>query len=265
MCTPANPSRRQWSTLHRVSAVSFSPDGQSVLTASDDWTIWDSDTGQPRTKLSTGGSLGGVPRRFQPRWKPVSLLRGQTAQIWETDSGKLQATLPHAGIVWHATFSPDGRWVVTSSAVTSQSTSLGSHHGTSSGCSHETAQWRHAGAVQSQQPIRGYRRLGQNSPSLGGEHGHACYASAETRWGRSLCSLQSRWTPDRDRKHGLVGSRMGSGQSWRDLKIYPTFGPVQLDDHRKVQPRRQSYRDGKRWTVWLVFGIQTNLNRLRRH
>jgi WD40 repeat protein/serine/threonine protein kinase len=108
-----------------VSNICFSPDGQSVVTAgrvSGEGTdinggarIWDAVTGRPLTPPLETSGFGLFHASFSPDGRRIVTAGGE-ARIWDTASGKLLTTLPHRDIVWHASFSPDGRRVVTASA-----------------------------------------------------------------------------------------------------------------------------------------------------
>jgi WD40 repeat protein len=98
-----------------VRAVSFSPDGSLVLTASDDGTarIWRADGVLVHT-LKQPGPL--TAASFSPDATLVLTAgRDGTARIWRMDTGEPTATLRHGGPVTSATFSHDGRAVVTTS------------------------------------------------------------------------------------------------------------------------------------------------------
>jgi WD40 repeat protein len=98
-----------------VRAVSFSPDGSLVLTASDDDSarIWRADGVLVRT-LRQGGPP--TSASFSPEATLVLTAgRDGTARIWRMDTGKQTATLRHGGPVTSATFSHDGRVVLTTS------------------------------------------------------------------------------------------------------------------------------------------------------
>ncbi len=98
-----------------VTSASFSPDGQRVVTASEDRTaqIWDAETG---ARL-----IGPLNHVDAVRWaefspdgeKIVTGSSDDTAAIWDARSGKKLVTLQHARIVEQARFSPDGRRLVT--------------------------------------------------------------------------------------------------------------------------------------------------------
>jgi WD40 repeat protein len=98
-----------------VRAVSFSPDGSLVLTASDDGSarIWRADGTLVHT-LRQGGPV--TAASFAPAATLVLTAgRDGTARIWRMDTGELTATLRHGGPVTSATFSRDGRVVLTTS------------------------------------------------------------------------------------------------------------------------------------------------------
>lgn len=99
-----------------VGAASFSPDGRTVVTGSDDGTamLWDSTTGALRATLQ-GHSDEVTAASFSPDGRTVATAsRDHTAKLWDATSGALRATLQgHSAVVWAANFSPDGRSVVT--------------------------------------------------------------------------------------------------------------------------------------------------------
>jgi WD40 repeat protein len=107
-------------------AVSFSPDGRSVVTTCNDWTaeLWDAASGQ--LKATLGGHLEsygrpgldvviGQPRQemilraaFSPDGRLVATEGYLETKLWDASTGELKLTLKHVG--WSdMTFSPDGR------------------------------------------------------------------------------------------------------------------------------------------------------------
>ncbi len=114
---------------HRtVSSASFSPDGRRIVTASWDNSakVWDALQGRPLLKLDdhAAGPLGGHQARvnsvaFAPvGGQIVSASDDGTLKIWDADSGRVLRNLTgHDGAVLHAAYSPDGQYVVSSSAM----------------------------------------------------------------------------------------------------------------------------------------------------
>jgi hypothetical protein len=100
----------------------FSPDGQRVVTASDDKTarLWDAASGKSLAVLS--GHEGRVySAAFSPDGRRVvTASDDKTARLWDAASGKSLAVLSHyvgpVGAVNLAAFSPDGQRVVTASS-----------------------------------------------------------------------------------------------------------------------------------------------------
>ncbi len=96
-----------WSAL-------FSPDGRTIVTASDDKSarLWDAASGQELQRLTHGAQVWSAS--FSPDGRTVvTASLDKTARLWDAASGKELQQLPHEGAVWSASFSPDGRMVVT--------------------------------------------------------------------------------------------------------------------------------------------------------
>ena len=100
-----------------VNSAQFSPDGKSIVTASDDHTarVWDVATGKEITVLS--GHEGAVfSARFSPDGKQiVTAGDDQTARVWDVATGKEITVLRHDDSLLGARFSPDGKQIVTTS------------------------------------------------------------------------------------------------------------------------------------------------------
>ncbi|MFS8980799.1 TIR domain-containing protein [Cupriavidus necator] len=102
----------------RVHSAAFSPDGQRVLTASDDNTarVWDARTGQMTVQLT--GHQGPVrSAAFSPNGqRVVTASEDNTARVWDARTGQMIAQLAgHQEAVRSAAFSPNGQRVVTAS------------------------------------------------------------------------------------------------------------------------------------------------------
>ncbi|MGO8931973.1 MAG: protein kinase domain-containing protein, partial [Limisphaerales bacterium] len=104
--------------LDAVKSVAFSPDGQRIVTGSDDQTakVWDMASGTNLLTLKGhNGRIWSVA--FSPNGQRiVTGSEDQTAKVWDAASGTNLLTLKgHGGEVRSVAFSPDGQRIVTGS------------------------------------------------------------------------------------------------------------------------------------------------------
>ncbi len=118
---PVPPSANLYLTLQGhytdVLSAQFSPDGHSLVTASENTTkIWDAQTGQPKAVLQRFQTWV-QSAEFSPDGKSlVTASSDKTAQLWDVQTGQLKKTLQgHSSSVRSAQFSPDGKFIVTAS------------------------------------------------------------------------------------------------------------------------------------------------------
>jgi len=99
-----------------IACISFSPDGKSILTGSQDSTarLWDL---QGNLLQLFKGHLGRITSvTFSPDAK--TLLTGsvdKTARLWDLQGNMLQEFIGHQGIVYSVAYSPDGKTILTGS------------------------------------------------------------------------------------------------------------------------------------------------------
>ncbi len=109
--------------LDTINAISLSPDGQTVLTASSDRTIrlWDVDTGTPLATLR-GHRLAVSGATFSPDGQRVSSASlDRTVRIWNVRSGSQRFSLADDRLAFPctwATYSPQGTHVLVLTSAT---------------------------------------------------------------------------------------------------------------------------------------------------
>ena len=104
--------------LGPVHSAAFSPDGQRIVTGSEDQTakVWDAASGQELLTLKGHGSAVWSVAFSPDGQRIVTGSADQTAKVWDAASGKELLTLKgHGSRVWSVAFSPDGQRIVTGS------------------------------------------------------------------------------------------------------------------------------------------------------
>lgn len=98
-------------------SVTFSPDGERILTGNNDGTltVWDTETG---VHLRTFGDHADAVQSvaFSTAKKSARAASGSsdnTAKLWDTSTGALLTTYPHGDRVWSVAFSDTGNLLVT--------------------------------------------------------------------------------------------------------------------------------------------------------
>jgi WD40 repeat protein len=102
----------------QLNNATFSPNGKSIVTASDDNTakIWDAQSGKLLHTLEGHIDEVNIAAFSSDSKSIVTGSDDNTAKIWSAQSGKLQYTLEgHTDKVNNATLSPDGKSIVTAS------------------------------------------------------------------------------------------------------------------------------------------------------
>jgi WD40 repeat protein len=97
-----------------LSHSEFSPDGERVVTASDDHTarVWDATAGSELFRLRHDGEV--YHAAFSPDGgRIVTSSQDKTARLWDSRTGALLYSLPHTDTVWRSCFSPDGQRLAT--------------------------------------------------------------------------------------------------------------------------------------------------------
>jgi WD40 repeat protein/TPR repeat protein len=98
-----------------VAAASYSPDGRSIASASYDRTvrIWNAETGQADRVLA-GHTASVYSVAFSPDGRRlISGSADNTVRIWDVETGQQLSLLSGHGEVGSASYSPDGRRIVT--------------------------------------------------------------------------------------------------------------------------------------------------------
>jgi WD40 repeat protein len=94
-----------------IQSVSYSPDGKSIISASDfnNIRVWNSET---------GGLIHTLEGRYRASFSPdgrciVSVSGDNAIKIWNSDTGSLIQTLAgHTGLVSNVCYSPDGKYII---------------------------------------------------------------------------------------------------------------------------------------------------------
>ncbi|MGD0111941.1 MAG: AAA-like domain-containing protein [Armatimonadota bacterium] len=101
-------------SLKDISWTALSSDGRRLLIVGDRYShVWDVATGKRLVATTGWGSIGG----FSPDGRRVLAQTGATARVWDAETGRpVTPPLKHNNELHSAVFSPDGRYVATSSA-----------------------------------------------------------------------------------------------------------------------------------------------------
>ncbi len=101
-----------------LDSAEFSPDGQQIVTASDDKTarVWDAASGKPIGEPMKHKDEVNSARFSPDGQRVVTASKDKTAQVWDAASGKpIGEPMKHEGPVYSAKFSPNGQQVATAS------------------------------------------------------------------------------------------------------------------------------------------------------
>ena len=101
-----------------LTSASYSPDGRHIVTSSDDGTaiIWDVGPGKFDGVLVSPGGRNYISVPYSPDSRHLVILAWNTAIIWDAETGEREIILRgHSLLLTSASYSPDGRHIVTSS------------------------------------------------------------------------------------------------------------------------------------------------------
>jgi len=106
------------STAHSVICIAFSPDGNQIVSGSEDKSVqvWDAKTGKQLRELQ--GHTGKVNSvTFSPDGSQIiSGSHDRSVWMWDAKTGKqLKELQGHTNWVWSVTFSPDGNQIASGS------------------------------------------------------------------------------------------------------------------------------------------------------
>ncbi len=113
---PAIPRASFVGHTRAIWSVSFSPDGQFILTGSEDNTakLWDLNGKEIRTFKGHTHLLNSA--FFSPDMKFIlTCSRDNTAKLWDINGNKIQDFIGHTRAIWSVSFSPDGQFILTGS------------------------------------------------------------------------------------------------------------------------------------------------------
>jgi WD40 repeat protein len=97
-----------------VTALAFAPDGQTIATASADWTaaLWETGSGRQIAVLKHGDSVRDIAFSPDGHWLATAG-SDKAARLWQAGDGKPVLTLAHGEPVRRVLFSGDGRLLAT--------------------------------------------------------------------------------------------------------------------------------------------------------